>query len=62
MNPEDIGGIFDRFKRLNTTSAEGFGLGLPIVKTIAQFHGIDISVESVPAKGTSFKLRFPNVN
>ena len=59
MDPQEIGGIFDRFKRLNTSTAEGYGLGLPIVKTIAQFHAIEIDVESVPGKGTSFRLRFP---
>ncbi|MFM9007899.1 MAG: sensor histidine kinase, partial [Bacteroidota bacterium] len=62
MDPQEISGIFDRFKRLNTSTAEGYGLGLPIVKTIAQFHAIEIDVESAPGKGTSFRLRFPRTD
>lgn len=50
--------IFDRFKRLNQSTAEGYGLGLPIVKTIAAFHHIDIKVESKIGEGAAFKLIF----
>ena len=50
--------IFDRFKRLNQSSAEGYGLGLPIVKTIAAFHHIEIKVKSRVGEGTAFKLNF----
>ena len=48
--------IFDRFKRLNKNEAEGYGLGLPIVKTIAAFHNIDIDVTSEPEVGSVFTL------
>jgi signal transduction histidine kinase len=61
MKKEDLPTIFDRFKRLNTSTAEGFGLGLPIVKTIAAFHKIDITVDSEPAVGSTFDLRFDDV-
>lgn len=54
-----ISGIFDRFKRLNKNNAEGYGLGLPIVKTIAGFHKISVNVTSVPGEGSVFSLRFP---
>lgn len=59
MESHDLGGIFDRFKRLNKSKSDGYGLGLPIVKTIAQFHHIEIKVESAPGQGTAFKLVFP---
>ncbi len=36
----------------------GTGLGLPIAKQIAERHGIQISVESNPSKGTDFLLKF----
>lgn len=58
MNKNEMTEIFDRFKRLNKSKAEGYGLGLPIVKTIAQFHQIEISVDAVPDKGTNFTLTF----
>jgi signal transduction histidine kinase len=58
MDKADVGSIFDRFKRLNKNTADGYGLGLPIVKTIAGFHQIDIQVDSTPEKGTVFTLNF----
>lgn len=58
MDKADVGSIFDRFKRLNKNTADGYGLGLPIVKTIAGFHQIDIQVDSTPEKGTVFTLSF----
>lgn len=51
--------IFDRFERVDKTNQDGYGLGLPIVKTIASFHKIEIEVESEPAVGTVFRLLFP---
>jgi signal transduction histidine kinase len=53
--------IFDRFKRFHPGDADGqsYGLGLPIVKTIAEFHKIEIKVDTEQLKGTSFTLTFP---
>ncbi len=59
IEKEQQSAIFDRFKRLNKNNADGFGLGLPIVRTIAAFHHIEIQVESIPDKGTTFRLLFP---
>ena len=58
MEKSELPGIFDRFKRLNKSKADGYGLGLPIVKTIAGFHHIEVKVESEPEKGTVFTLIF----
>jgi signal transduction histidine kinase len=52
--------IFSRFKRLNANGTEGYGLGLPIVQTIAEFHDIQVFVSSEPGKGSTFKLIIPN--
>lgn len=52
--------IFDRFKRFNTNESNSYGLGLSIVKTIAQFHDIQISVESKENEGTQFMLTLPD--
>ncbi len=44
---------------LFTTKAKGMGLGLPICKRIVEAHGGDISVNSVPDKGTTFVINIP---
>jgi signal transduction histidine kinase len=56
--PELIPSVFNRFKRLHKADGESFGLGLPIVKTIAAFHDIELDVTSVPGDGSTFRLFF----
>ncbi|WP_324677701.1 HAMP domain-containing sensor histidine kinase [Hymenobacter sp. GOD-10R] len=58
--PENIPHLFDRFRRFHKggASPEGYGLGLPIAKTIAEFHRAELVVESVVGKGTTFALLF----
>jgi signal transduction histidine kinase len=59
--PDAIDRIFDRFARgddARTRSAGGAGLGLSIVKAVAQAHGGEATV-SARDKGTSFFLRLP---
>lgn len=58
MDKAELPGIFDRFRRLNKAKADGYGLGLPIVKTIAGFHHIEIKVDSESDVGTVFTLTF----
>lgn len=56
---EDLDFIFDRFRKTNLTESVGYGLGLSIVKSIAVFHGLDVRVNSIVHKGTSFTIKFP---
>ena len=58
IDESQLKNIFQRFKRLNQSAAEGYGLGLSIVKTIATFHHVEITVESALNEGTAFKLKF----
>ncbi|CAA0107243.1 Sensor protein RstB [BD1-7 clade bacterium] len=54
--------IFTPFKRLDTSRTRatgGFGLGLSIVKQIAQWHGGDASVETSPLGGARFVFSWP---
>lgn len=52
--------IFNRFKKFRQSlQQDSFGLGLPIVKSIATFHDIDMEVVSVKDIGSTFKLIFP---
>ncbi|MGH9220401.1 MAG: PAS domain S-box protein [Vicinamibacterales bacterium] len=55
---EDLALIFDRFWQADRTSA-GAGLGLVIVKGIIESHEGQIHVESVPDRGTTFRVRLP---
>ncbi|HEY0897188.1 MAG TPA: HAMP domain-containing sensor histidine kinase [Sphingobacteriaceae bacterium] len=57
--PEELPLIFNRFKK-NAAGSEGsYGLGLSIVKSIADYHGMKISAVSAPGKGTTFLISVP---
>ncbi len=54
--------VFERFYRVDTARSReqgGTGLGLSIVKHIIQAHGGDVSAESQPGHGTTFRLTLP---
>lgn len=55
----ELSSIFDRFKKARKTDGEGYGLGLSIVKSIAQYHGIKMEVDSESGMGTTFRIIFP---
>jgi len=60
INAEELPLIFNRFKKFRQSlQQDSFGLGLPIVKSIATFHHIEIEVQSEKNVGTTFKLTFP---
>ena len=60
ISQEDLPFIFNRFKKLRQSlQQDSFGLGLPIVKSIADFHHIKIEVESEKNVGSTFKLIMP---
>jgi signal transduction histidine kinase len=59
ISPENIPGIFDRFTKIESSGSEGFGLGLSIVKSIADFHQLKIEVASQIEKGSTFSVLFP---
>ena len=53
--------IFERFgKGSNSAVSEGSGLGLSIVKAIAEAHGGTVLLESEEGKGSRFVLRIPS--
>ena len=56
---KDLDTIFDRFKKNMSSESEGYGLGLSIVKSIAQYHDMKIEVRSEYGKGSVFKIIFP---
>ena len=59
---EDIPHLFERFYRVDKSRSRetgGTGLGLPIVKTIADRYGAKIHVESQVGRGTAIRITFP---
>ena len=51
--------IFDRFYKVDKSRSDedSFGLGLSMVKWIAEAHGGSVEVESVPEVGSTFTIR-----
>ncbi len=53
--------VFDRFYRADPSrSSEGTGLGLALVKSIAEIHGGSVAIRSEVDRGTSVIVHFPN--
>jgi two-component system, OmpR family, heavy metal sensor histidine kinase CusS len=55
--------IFDRFYQADLrerTNLSGSGLGLAIAKWIVEAHHAELAVESMPMKGSEFRIRFPH--
>jgi len=62
ISPEECEKIFDRFYRAQDKRIAGItgsGLGLALAREVARLHGGDISVESIPDKGSTFTLTLP---
>lgn len=61
ISEEQLPHIFNRFKKFSKSlQQDSFGLGLPIVKSIADFHQIKIEVHSVLGEGSTFRLVLPD--
>ena len=62
ISEQELPFIFNRFKKIKQSLLQdSFGLGLPIVKSIATFHNITISVVSEQGEGSTFTLNLPSV-
>lgn len=62
--PAQQGRLFRRFSRLDTAGNRrigGVGLGLLMVRTVAERHGGSVDVSSRPGEGSVFTLRLPAV-
>jgi signal transduction histidine kinase len=57
---EDVPHLFERFYRGRAAgTAPGTGLGLAIAKNLARLHGGDITLETMPGRGSAFTLNLP---
>jgi len=67
ISKEDQKRIFDPFERIHkeridmspNALAKGAGLGLSLVKNIAELHGGHVSIDSVEGEGTTFNVFIP---
>ncbi len=61
MDENHLPHLFDRFYRIDQarTPGQGAGLGLAIVRSIAELHGGRVTVSSSLGKGSTFTLHFP---
>ena len=61
IDPADHARIFDRFARPTETRSPGgsAGLGLSIVRAVAEAHGGDVRVDSTLGHGATFTIRIP---
>jgi len=60
--PEHLPRLTERFYRVDRSRSRetgGTGLGLAIVKHVAQRHGAELAIESIPGKGSTFRVVFP---
>jgi two-component system sensor histidine kinase BaeS len=58
---DDLARVFEPGVRL-TATRPGSGLGLAVVRTIAQAHGGEVEVESTPGQGATFRLVLPGAS
>ena len=59
---ENLPRVFERFYRVDKARSRepgGTGLGLSIVKHIVTLHGGEVSVESAPGRGSTFRFEIP---
>ena len=60
--PEHLPRLTERFYRVDRSRSRdtgGTGLGLAIVKHVAQRHGAELKIESIPGRGSTFMVIFP---
>jgi signal transduction histidine kinase len=60
LEPDELAHVFERFWRSDRTRP-GSGLGLALVKQVAEAHGGHASVRAAPGGGSTFELALPAV-
>lgn len=58
---EEQEAIFQSFRRshINQKGKRGWGIGLPLVRAVAEAHGGSIQIDSAPERGTTFTIDIP---
>jgi signal transduction histidine kinase len=60
--PDQVPRLFDQFWQGNAADKRGIGLGLSIVRGIAEGHGGEARVDTTPGQGSVFSLLVPAAN
>jgi len=62
IDADDIPKVLEAYGQADiarSRSKEGTGLGLPLVKSMAELHGGGVAIDSAPGQGTTVTVRFP---
>jgi signal transduction histidine kinase len=59
MSAPEIPHVFDRFRTGSDRATRGTGLGLALVRAVADAHGGSVSVRSAPGEGSDFQILLP---
>jgi signal transduction histidine kinase len=60
ISPGRVDGLFRRFERaVPVRHYGGLGLGLYRLRRIVEAHGGEVSVDSTPGEGSTFRIRLP---
>lgn len=60
LNPEDLGRVFERFVQVGETRSPGLGIGLALVRGLAELHSGSVSAHSEGlGRGSEFRVRLP---
>lgn len=51
--------LFDRFEQMDSSSGDGLGLGLSIVRSLTELNGGHVTCEETPGGGATFVVRLP---
>jgi two-component system phosphate regulon sensor histidine kinase PhoR len=65
MRPDVQARIFEKFYRapqVQALEAQGLGLGLSLVRQLAEVHDGQVEVESQPGLGSTFRVVLPLLN
>ena len=60
--PQELRQLFDPFRRSNAAFAggtKGWGIGLALVRGMAEAHGGEVGVRSIPGEHTTFWFTLP---
>jgi len=59
ITPEDVDRLFERFEQMEHAGGEGLGLGLSIVRSLAELNDGDTRYTDTPGGGATFVVRLP---